>query len=135
MAGSAALASILVAGVLGATSLAQERARGGTTDTLARVDSGARGYEVVTGTYTWEPKTHTGWHIHPGEMVGHVTEGQLVLEQESKATTFKAGETFVVPARVLHNCANDSTSTVRAFVTYVVEKGKPITMPRPATGR
>lgn len=128
------LRSVLALGVtiaaLGAAPGAQDRGRGGTVDDLQRVDSSARGHEVVTGNYAWEPNTHTGWHTHPGEMIGHVTAGQLVLEQRGKATTtFRVGETFVVPAGVPHNCVNESAEATRLFVTYVLPKGKALTTP------
>ena len=109
---------------------AQQRAKGGVPELLQRSDSAARGREVVASVYTWEPNTHTGWHTHPGEMIGHVTEGQIVLEHEGKtAATFSAGQTFVVPSGVPHNCINEGSSKARVFVTYLVEKGKPITAP------
>jgi quercetin dioxygenase-like cupin family protein len=117
--------SVSMAGVTGA----QERAKGGVPDTLVRSDS-ISGREVVTGVYTWAPNTHTEWHTHFGEMVGHVTEGRVVLEQQGKpAATFHAGETFIVPAGVPHDCVNDTADQTRVFVTYVVEKGKPLTAP------
>ena len=97
---------------------------------LQRSDSAVRGREVVTSVYAWEPRTQTDWHTHPGEMVGHVTEGSIVLEQAGKsASTFATGQTFVVPAGVAHNCVNTGAAAARVFVTYLVEKGKPLTAP------
>lgn len=120
-----ALAAVFCAGIG-----AQQRAKGGVPGPLEHRDSSARGREVVTGVYSWEPLTHTEWHTHPGEMIGHVTEGTIVVEQERQSpTTYTVGQTFVVPAGVPHDCVNDSERVARVFVTYVVEKGKALSAP------
>lgn len=125
----AAVVVVAMAVSMGGVISAQQRAKGGVPDTLVRSES-ASGREVVTGVYTWAPNTHTDWHTHFGEMVGHVTAGRLVLEQQGKPpATFVAGQTFIVPAGAPHDCVNDSGRQTRVFVTYVVEKGKPLTAP------
>lgn len=109
---------------------AQQLAKGGVPDTFRRSDTAARGRELVASTFTWEPRTHTEWHLHPGEMVGHVAEGTLRVEEEGKPpVTYHAGQTFIVRAGVPHDCTNDTASRTRVFVTYLLEKGKPLSVP------
>ena len=126
----------LVVGVVVAVALcslgteAQQLAKGGVPGTLQRTDTAAVGREVVTGVYSWEPTTHTDWHSHPGEMVGHVVEGTIIVQQAGiAAVTYQQGQTFIVPAGVPHDCINEGASTGRVFVTYIVEKGKPLSSP------
>jgi quercetin dioxygenase-like cupin family protein len=109
---------------------AQQLVKGGVPGTLQRTDTAALGREVVTGVYTWDARSHTNWHTHPGEMVGHVIEGSIVVEQEGKSrASYQPGQTFIVAAGVPHDCINEGTSTSRLFVTYIVEKGKALTSP------
>ena len=58
--------------------------------------------------------------------------GYLPLDQAVReGRTLKAGETFVVPAGVIHDAHNASNGTVKLIGVYVVEKGKPLATPAP----
>jgi quercetin dioxygenase-like cupin family protein len=41
----------------------------------------------------------------------------------------KAGETFFIPAGVVHDGRNTGTAPAKVLATYVVEKGKPVASP------
>ncbi len=86
MASRGAFGFVLALAAFSITVGAQERTKGGVPDTLQRVDSHVPG-QVVTGTYAWERNTHTAWHTHPGEMIGHVSEGRIALEQKGEDTS------------------------------------------------
>jgi len=43
----------------------------------------------------------------------------------------KAGESFVVPAGIVHDAHNEGTEPTRLLGVYVVEKGKPLASPAP----
>jgi hypothetical protein len=38
----------------------------------------------------------------------------------------KAGESFIIPAGVVHNATNRGTGVAKIVATYVIEKGKPL---------
>ena len=82
------------------------------------------------------PHSATAWHAHRGEMVGFVTEGTVVIEQERKrAVSVKVGESFLVGAGVTHRSTNPSARHARMFVTFFVERGGPMSVPAPTPGR
>jgi len=88
------------------------------------------GHEVVTAVAEFQPGATVGRHTHPGEEVGYVLEGSIVLEQEGKPTvTLGAGETFLIPAGAVHNATNSTAAQARVLATYIVEKGKPLATP------
>lgn len=71
-----------------------------------------------------------GRHTHPGEEVGYVIEGTVVIEIDGQpAQTLKAGETFFIPAGAIHAAKNVTGGPARLVATYVVEKGKPLATP------
>jgi quercetin dioxygenase-like cupin family protein len=71
-----------------------------------------------------------GKHTHPGEELGYVMEGTLQLEIAGQPPrTLKAGETFFVPAGVVHDGKNVGSGPAKVLATYVVEKGKPVASP------
>ena len=71
-----------------------------------------------------------GRHTHPGEEMGYVLEGTLELEVQGQAPrTVHAGETFFVPAGVVHDGKNVGSGPAKVLATYVVEKGKPVASP------
>lgn len=71
-----------------------------------------------------------GRHTHPGEELGYVMEGTLQLEVAGQPPrTLKAGETFFVPAGVVHDGKNVGSGPAKVLATYIVEKGKPVASP------
>src|SRR3954464_1330513 len=54
-----------------------------------------------------------GRHTHPGEEFGYVVQGTFQIEVEGKAPqTLKAGETFFIPAGVVHSAKNAGDTPV-----------------------
>ena len=71
-----------------------------------------------------------GKHTHPGEELGYVLEGTLELQVAGQPPrTLKAGETFFVPAGVVHDGKNVGSGPAKVLATYIVEKGKPVASP------
>jgi quercetin dioxygenase-like cupin family protein len=90
----------------------------------------APGREVVQAIAEFQPGATVGRHTHPGEEIGYILEGAIVLEQEGKpAVTLGAGKTFLIPSGTVHNATNSSSSQARVLATYIVEKGKPLATP------
>ena len=93
-------------------------------------DISAPGHQAVTGIVDFAVGATTGRHLHGGDMVGYVISGSVVLEQDGAAArVLKVGETFMVPARVIHRHTNREQSAARMFVTYIVDKNKAVTTP------
>lgn len=85
------------------------------------------GRHAVQARAEFEPGGAIGRHTHPGEELSIVLEGTLVLEVDGQpARTVKAGESFFVPAGVVHAGKNTGTGKAVVFATYIVEKGKPV---------
>ncbi|HYU77577.1 MAG TPA: cupin domain-containing protein [Vicinamibacterales bacterium] len=94
---------------------------------LERSDTSAAGREAVTAVAEFASTSETRFHTHPGEMVGYILEGRVVLEQQNRnAIVLEAGESFIIPAGVPHNNRNEENKPARMFVTYFVAKGKPL---------
>ncbi|HUQ24366.1 MAG TPA: cupin domain-containing protein [Burkholderiales bacterium] len=76
------------------------------------------------------PGGAAGKHTHPGEELGYVVEGTLELLVEGQPPrTVKAGESFFVPAGVVHDGRNVGSGPAKVLATYIVEKGKPVATP------
>jgi quercetin dioxygenase-like cupin family protein len=100
---------------------------------LQQVDISVPGREAVTALAEFPGGVAAGRHSHPGEEIGYVLEGQVLIEQDGKpAATLRAGQTFLIPAATIHNATNTGSSTARVVSTYIVEKGKPLATPAPA---
>jgi len=100
---------------------------------LQQADISVPGREAVTAVAEFQPGAAAGRHTHPGEEIGYVLEGQLLLEQDGKAAvTLRAGQTFLIPPGTVHNATNSGSGTARVVATYLVEKGKPLATPAPA---
>lgn len=94
---------------------------------LQQGDLSVQGREAVTAVADFGPASDTGWHTHPGEMVGYMVAGSVVIQQQGKPpVTVRAGDSFIIPAGVAHTQANVGQMSARMFVTYVLEKGKPL---------
>lgn len=100
---------------------------------LQQADISTPGREAVTAVVEFQPGGSPGRHTHPGEEVGYVIEGTVLLEREGKPNaTLHAGEAFLIPAGTVHNATNNGTGTAKLVATYIVEKGKPLATPAAA---
>jgi quercetin dioxygenase-like cupin family protein len=97
---------------------------------LQQSDLSVPGREVVTAVAEFQPGSTVGFHTHPGEEVGYVLEGTIVLQQQGKPdATLGAGRTFVIPPGTPHNATNNGTGVAKVLANYIVEKGKPLATP------
>ncbi len=99
--------------------------------TLTKQDlTGIPGREGVLGLTELAPGAKEPRHTHPGDLFAYVQEGTITLSMEGKPTaTVKQGEAFFVPAGTIHSGENLGQTPVKLVVTFVVEKGKPLTTP------
>ena len=93
-------------------------------------DLSVPGRHAVQAKAEFEPGGTVGKHTHPGEELGIVLQGQLLLEVAGQpARTIKAGEPIFIPANTVHWAKNTAKGKTVVFSTYVVEKGKPVAIP------
>jgi quercetin dioxygenase-like cupin family protein len=112
------------------TLLAQ--ATGLTRTIVGRADVSVPGREAVVARVEVAPGARAGRHTHPGDEISYVLEGQgeLLIDGQPPRIV-KAGESFVIPAGVVHDAHNDSNAPMKLVGVYVVEKGKPLATPAP----
>jgi quercetin dioxygenase-like cupin family protein len=116
--------------VLTGTLLAQ--ASGLTRTLVGRADVSVPGREAVVARVEVAPGARAGRHTHPGDEISYVLEGQgeLLIDGQPPRVV-KAGESFVIPAGVVHDAHNDGNAPMKLVGVYVVEKGKPLATPAP----
>jgi len=99
---------------------------------LLQQDYAVSGNQVLLVEATLPVGGREGKHTHPGTMVGYLLEGTMDLEVEGKPTqSLKAGDAVMVESGKLHEGINRGRVPTKALVTFVVEKGKPLSTPRP----
>ncbi|MDR3066388.1 MAG: cupin domain-containing protein [Comamonas sp.] len=106
---------------------------GGLSRTMVgKADVSVPGREAVVAKVEVAPGSRAGRHTHPGDEISYISEGEVdLLIDGQPPRTLKAGESFVVPAGVIHDAHNAGNGTVRLIGVYVVEKGKPLATPAP----
>jgi len=78
----------------------------------------------------FDPGVATGRHTHLGEELTYILEGQIELRIDGQAPrVVKAGETFFVPAGLVHEGVNTGEGKAKVLATYIVEKGQPLAPP------
>jgi quercetin dioxygenase-like cupin family protein len=99
---------------------------------VGRADVSVPGREAVVARVEVAPGGKAGRHTHPGDEISYVLEGEsLLLVDGQPPRRVKAGETFIIPAGVVHDAHNDTAKPVKLVGVYVVEKGKPLASPAP----
>ena len=116
-------------GVLGIQSLSAQQS-GFKRVELQRGDLSVAGREAVVVRVELDADGIVGRHTHPGEESTYIIEGSLLIEIDGKAPmTLSAGETFFVPAGMIHGGKNVGKTPAKLLATYIVEKGKPLATP------
>jgi quercetin dioxygenase-like cupin family protein len=99
---------------------------------LLRQDLSIPGYEILLAEVTLAVGAREGKHRHAGTLVGHIIEGELTLELEGQPTKIvRTGESVLIEARQVHEGINKGAVPIKALVTFVVEKGEPLSTPGP----
>ena len=126
-----AFAAISLA-LLCATGALLAQASGLTRTVVGRADVSVPGREAVVARVEVAPGAKAGRHTHPGDEISYVLEGEATLLIDGEAQrVVKAGESFVVPAGVVHDAHNAGSTPTKLVGVYVVEKGKPLASPAP----
>jgi quercetin dioxygenase-like cupin family protein len=99
---------------------------------VGKADVSVPGREAVVARVEVGPGAKAGRHTHPGDEISYVMEGEATLLIDGQPPRkVKAGESFVIPAGVVHDAHNDSNGPIKLLGVYVVEKGKPLATPAP----
>ena len=94
---------------------------------LQRQDlAGVPGYEILFVEATIPVGGREGRHTHPGTMIGYLTQGSFTMEVEGKMTDYEAGASVVVGPGVVHEGINRGKVPIKAVVTFIVQKGQPL---------
>src|SRR5262245_8080394 len=81
-------------------------------------------------TAEFSPGSTTRRHTHPGDEYGTVVEGTIVTQQAGgEWKTVMAGESYYVPAWVVHETKNITDKPARTYNAFIIEKGKPRVIP------
>jgi len=115
-----------------ATGALYAQASGLTRTLVGKADVSVPGREAVVARVEVAPGARAGRHTHPGDEISYVLEGESELLVDGQPPRIvKAGESFVIPAGVVHDAHNAGTVPTKLVGVYVVEKGKPLASPAP----
>jgi quercetin dioxygenase-like cupin family protein len=118
-----------LAGTFGINALYAQQP-GFTRAVLQKQELSAKDREAVVARAEFAPGAAAGKHTHPGEELGYILEGTLLLEVDGRPpVTLKAGDVFFVEAGKPHDGKNTGSGPAKVLATYVVEKGKPVASP------
>lgn len=88
-------------------------------------------WATYTTLLTVAPNAPIPRHTHPGIEMIFVIEGEATLTLEGKPEMkLKSGDSFTVPAGVVHGGKNGDKTT-KIITTHVVDKAKPLSSPAP----
>ncbi|HEY0627761.1 MAG TPA: cupin domain-containing protein [Sphingomicrobium sp.] len=122
------MAAGLVVAATAALGAAQPRPAGTTRSDLQRYDLSLDGRELLQARVDFAPGSSFPRHKHPGEEAIYVLFGTIEYEIGGKWVTVKAGDVLFVPDGAVHAARNTSTEPAAELATYVLEKGKPLTV-------
>jgi quercetin dioxygenase-like cupin family protein len=99
---------------------------------LLQHDLTIAGYETILAEVTVAVGAREGRHWHAGTLVAYILEGELTLELEEHPTKLlRAGDSVLIEPHQVHEGINTGSVPVRALVTFIVEKGRPLSSPAP----
>jgi quercetin dioxygenase-like cupin family protein len=121
----------IVLGVLGDRFLSAQQQSVKRTELLKTDLEGMAGKEGIMYIAELAPGAVAGKHFHPGPEFAYILDGSLTLEPQGQAPqTFKAGEAFHNPAKIVHDAKNASTTAPAKVLVFLVgEKGQPLATP------
>lgn len=136
-AGFASCAICAVTGFIATDASAQgapAAASGVKRTTLSQMDGPMPGYVTINMEVEIDAGVTVARHTHPGIESSYLLEGNLELPIEGQPTRMlKAGDGFQVPPNTPHAGGKPSDKKAKLAITYVVEKGKPLASPAPAS--
>jgi quercetin dioxygenase-like cupin family protein len=99
---------------------------------LSRSDLSVPGREVLQVRVDIAPGVTAPRHRHPGEEIVYVIEGTIEYRLAGRAAvTLEAGDVLFIPDGTIHEAKNVGTTNAGELATYIVRKGKPLSVPVP----
>ena len=90
--------------------------------------SGDDSREAIMLTVEFAPGGTTGVHIHNGDEYTFVLQGTLELTAEGRETRrVTAGDAYHNPRGLVHQAKNVGDTPAIVKITFIIEKGRPIT--------
>ncbi|OKO72072.1 cupin domain-containing protein [Bradyrhizobium sp. AS23.2] len=90
------------------------------------------GYTTVTAIAEVPPGGAAGRHTHPGVETGYVLEGEVdLLIDGQPAKLLKAGDSYEIPAGVVHDAKTHGDKSLKIIGIYIFDKTKPLASPAP----
>ena len=90
------------------------------------------GYNTVSGIAEIPAGGSAGRHTHPGIEMGYLLEGEADLLIDGKPDQhLKAGDSYSIPAGVVHDAKVHGDKALKVLGIYVVDKTKPLASPAP----
>jgi quercetin dioxygenase-like cupin family protein len=95
--------------------------------------SGVPDKQILLGTASLPPGTAIGFHTHPGDEVGYVKAGTLILKTRGKPDRIlKAGDSFFNERGAVHSLvAPPGGDGGVAVSTWIIDKDQPLATPVP----
>jgi quercetin dioxygenase-like cupin family protein len=88
------------------------------------------GYVTVSGLAELPPGGSIGRHTHPGVETGYLLEGEAVMSIDGQPDKhLKAGDSYVIPAGVVHDARVHGDTGAKVMAVWVVDKTKPLSSP------
>lgn len=100
---------------------------------LQRFDVPGTGYETLFMRVAFPARYQVERHAHPGPESSYVLEGEITFHFDGQEPrTYSAGDSLEVPAYAVH-AAWAGAEGVVLLNTFILEKGKPISIAPPQT--
>jgi quercetin dioxygenase-like cupin family protein len=124
------LMTAVAVSLLSAVALAQQQTAAPKMTPIAKAAiSGQPDKEFISLIVEWPTGASTAAHTHLGDEYGYVLEGSYMVKQSpGDWTTYAAGQSWHVPAGVVHESKPSSPGT-KTINSFIVEKGKPLINP------
>jgi quercetin dioxygenase-like cupin family protein len=95
--------------------------------------------DIVVSEISLAPGGYSGWHSHPGKVVGAVQRGSLTLYRSNDPTctghTYTAGQIFTeIPSVTYYGRDEGTTATVLNVTFFNVPVGASVRIDQPAPG-
>jgi quercetin dioxygenase-like cupin family protein len=93
--------------------------------------TGVSNKEIVTGATTFPPGSSIGFHTHPGDEAGFVSQGSIILRTRGESDrNLGAGQIFFNVRGAVHSVVAGPEGAI-VVSTWIVDKGVPILAPVP----
>lgn len=91
------------------------------------VDRPSGAFELVQLTLDFNPGISTPQHMHGGQELAMVTTGETTLQRGGGVEVFKAGESWINTAGLIHAAGNDGPDFAQVVATFLLPAGRPLT--------